>query len=284
MAEKIISQLAAFLAIFFAVWFGLSQINFINEDEATGFARENEKKLGELILQSITSSQEKIKNEKVRAVIDSIKVRICRTKAIDCSDIKIHIVHNPQINAFALPDNHMVIYTGLIEYADSPAEIAGVMAHEIGHMEKKHVMKKLVKNIGLEMLFAMVGGDAGFEIVRETGKTLSSSAFDRSQEQEADDYAVEALALSNIDPQHLSNFFFRASQKHNIPRELSWISSHPDSNERAAQIIRKKKEFQYTDEAVIHTNWNDVKQMVREDRTENADTEPVEIVKRSPQR
>src|SRR5690606_16362584 len=111
-------------------------------------------------------------------------------------------IRNSQINAFALPGNHIVFYTGLLEYAENAEEVAGVMAHEIGHLEKNHVMKKLVKEIGLEMLFAMIGGDAGFEILKQTGKTLSSSAFDRANETEADNYAVETLALADVDPQH----------------------------------------------------------------------------------
>ena len=268
MTDKILTQFAILVVAFFAVWYAFSQFNFVQEDEVRDFAKVNEKNLGELILETITATEESIKNEKINAVIDSIKVRICRTKTIDCEKIKVHIIRHSDINAFALPDNHMVIYTGLIEYADNAEEVAGVMAHEIGHMEKNHVMKKLVKEIGLEMLFAMAGGDAGFEIARETGKTLSSSAFDRKHEREADEYAVETLALANIDPQHLSNFFFRLSQKHSMPEELAWISTHPDSKERAADIIKTKKNFTYRNDAVIRTRWNDVKKMLM-DVTDN---------------
>ena len=262
MTDKILTQFALMLVSFFAVWFSLSQINFLDEEDVRGFAKENERKLGELILETITSTNEKIKNEKIKAVIDSIKVRICRTKTIDCEKIKIHVIRNSEINAFALPDNQMVIYTGLIEYAENAEEVAGVMAHEIGHLEKNHVMKKLVKEIGLEMLFAMAGGDAGFEIARETGKTLSSSAFDRKHEREADEYAIETLALANIDPQHLSNFFFRLSQKHSMPEELAWISTHPDTKERAADIIKKKKDYTYHPDTIIKTEWNEVKNLM----------------------
>jgi beta-barrel assembly-enhancing protease len=265
MTDKILTQFALMLVSFFAVWFLLSQINFLDEDDVRGFAKDNERKLGELILETITSTNEKIKNEKIKAVIDSIKVRICRTKTIDCEKIKIHIIRNSEINAFALPDNHMVIYSGLIEYTENAEEVAGVMAHEIGHLEKNHVMKKLVKEIGLEMLFAMAGGDAGFEIARETGKTLSSNAFDRRHEREADEYAIETLAMANIDPQHLSNFFFRLSQKHHMPEELAWISTHPDMKERAADIIKKKRDYTYNTDVIIRTTWKEFKNILRKD-------------------
>ncbi|MGC1242160.1 MAG: M48 family metallopeptidase [Chryseosolibacter sp.] len=265
MTDKILTQFALMVISFFAMWFALSQIRFIDEDEVQGFARENEKRLGEVILETITTANEKIKNEKINAMIDSIKVRICRTKAIECDKIKIHVIRNSEINAFALPDNNMVVYTGLIEYAGNAEEVAGVMAHEIGHMEKNHVMKKLVKEVGIEMLFAIAGGDAGFEILRQTGKTLSSSAFDRKQEREADEYAVETLATANIDPQHLSNLFFRLSQKHNIPEELAWISTHPDSKDRAANIIRKKKEYNYDTAYILRTSWAEVKRILADE-------------------
>ena len=260
---------------FFGVWFIISQIHFVNEQDIRAFAKENERKLGELLLETITKTNEKIKNEKINAVLDSIKARICRTKTIDCEKITIHLVRNSEINAFALPDNHMVIYSGLIEYAGNAEEVAGIMAHEIGHMEKNHVMKKLVKEIGLEMLFAMVGGDAGFEISRQTASVLSSSAFDRKHEKEADEFAVESLVKGNIDPQHLSNFFFRLSQKNAKNEGLEWLSTHPDSKSRAAEIIRKKKDYNYQTDFIITTDWDEVKNMLQRDAETLSDKKDV---------
>ncbi|MFZ6012622.1 MAG: M48 family metallopeptidase [Bacteroidota bacterium] len=265
MNNKIISQFFFLVVPFFAVWFLLRQVDFVNEDDLRKFAKENEKKLGKLILETITSTNEKVENEKLHAVIDSIKVRICRTKVVNCDDIKIHIIRNSDINAFALPDNHMVIYTGLLDQAQNAEEVAGVMAHEIGHMEKNHVMKKLVKEIGMTMLFTIAGGDAGFEIARETAKILSSTAFDRQQERDADDFAVTSMAAADIDPQHLSNFFFRLSRKNNVPEELAWISTHPGTQERASEIIKKKKELSFKKEPILKMSWSSVKSLVTDD-------------------
>lgn len=262
MLNKALTQLLVLVSAFFLTWYGIGQVDFVNESELDAITRDNEKRLGELILESVTRTSTKVDDEHIVAVIDSIKTRICRTEAIRCEDIKIHIVRGSQVNAFALPDNHIVIYTGLIEYAQNAEEVAGVMAHEIGHLENNHVMKKLVKEIGLGMLFAIAGGDAGFEIIKQTGKTLSSTAFDRANEQEADDYAVETLALADVDPQHLSNLFFRLSQDHNIPRSLSWLSTHPHSTDRAAEIINQKKKFEYTSRALLGTPWSEVKKQL----------------------
>ena len=276
MANKILTQLVVIVVSFFGLWFLLSQIEYIGEGDMHRFTQESEKKLSEMILESITNTHEEIENEKVKAILDSIKVRLCEAKKLDCDKIKIHLVRNSEINAFALPDHNMVVYTGLLEYAKNAEEVAGVMAHEIGHMEKSHVMKKLVKEIGMEMLFTIAAGDAGNDISRETAKVLSSTAFDRKHEREADAFAVETLANANIDPQHLSNFFFRLARKDNLPEELAWISTHPDTKERSAEIIKQKKEYTYTSKPVLNTPWESVQQLLV--NTDDEDAEEIEEV------
>ncbi|MCD9014041.1 M48 family metallopeptidase [Parachryseolinea silvisoli] len=260
--EKVLIQFAVLVISFFGLWFLLSRIEFINRDRVDKFAAESEQKLGEIILESITLTSEEVHNKKLQAVLDSIKTRLCEGKHLDCSKIKVHLVRNSEVNAFALPDDHLVVFTGLLEYAEKPEEVAGVMAHEIGHIEKNHVMKKLTKDIGLSMLFAIAGGEAGGEIARETARMLSSTAFDRDKEREADAFAVETLAAANIDPQHLSNFFFRLARKHDMPEELVWISTHPDTDERAGEIIKLKKNYTLEPEPILGTDWKEIQRLV----------------------
>lgn len=263
--QKFLFQLFISVVIFFSLWFGLSQINFVDRTDMESFSKENEKRLGDFILKTIKATGQEVDSAKVRAVIDSIGRRLCEKNNIDYSQIKIHVIKSHEVNAFALPDHNMVIYTGLILDAKNAEEVAGVMAHEIGHMEKDHVMKKLVKEIGIAMLFTIAGGDAGFEIMKEAARVLSSTAFDRSQESEADAFAVELMAKANINPEHLSNFLFRMGKAHDIPEELVWLSTHPDSKERAAEILKKKKEFTFQEEPLLKTSWKEVQKLFNED-------------------
>lgn len=259
MTQKIVFQFVVLVAIFFGLWFGLSQINYVDRAQIEKFSKDNEKKLGELILNTIKRTDKVVDNDSAKSIIDSIGRRICESSKIPYDSIKIHIIKNEEVNAFALPDNNMIIYTGLIDYAKNAEEVAGVMAHEIGHMQNKHVMKKLVKEIGFAMLFTIAGGDAGYEIMRETARVLSSTAFDRSQEAEADTYAVELMAKANIDPEHMANFLFRLAKDHDMPEELVWVSTHPESKERAAEIIAKKKAYTFESKPVLKTSWKEVK-------------------------
>jgi predicted Zn-dependent protease len=70
------------------------------------------------------------------------------------------------------------------------------------------------------------------------------------------------MAVANIDPQHLSNFFFRLSRKdRDVPEAFVWISTHPDTKERAAEIIRQKKEYTFTSKPLLYTDWDTLKKL-----------------------
>jgi beta-barrel assembly-enhancing protease len=266
MKSKLFLEFFAIAFAFFAVWFALSHINFVSEDDLKKFSKASERKLAELILETLENRHSDFDERKIKTYIDSIGSRICESNNIPFDSIKIHIIYNSEVNAFALPDRNMVIYTGLVENAKNAEEVAGVMAHEIGHMEKDHVMKKLAKEIGISILFVIAGGNENLEVLKEAGRTLSSTAFDRSQEREADAFAVDALAKAEIDTQPFGNFLFRLSTtKGDIPEELVWISTHPDSKDRAVEVFKRKGEFTYAPKPIIKTPWSSVIELIKKD-------------------
>ena len=264
--QKIINQFLVLLLAFFLAWFLLSQIPFVSRDSMEKLSKKTEKKLGDLIVKSLESQGQKIYSAPLSQILDSIKQKICSRNSFDSLNIKIHVIDKTDINAFALPGDNLVIYSGLINYAKNADELAGVMAHEIAHIEKNHVTKKLLKEIGLAMLMTIAGGDAGPEIAKEVLRTLSSTGFDRKQEREADKIAAESMAKAGFDPTSLANFFFRLAQSDgNLPAGLEWITTHPDTNDRAAEILEIKKNLAFKPEVCIHTPWDDVKKLLEND-------------------
>jgi predicted Zn-dependent protease len=228
--------------LFFGIWFLLSNVNFVEIFHVEQFTKDNEHKLGEFILDAVRRGNDELDSDTVQTCLDSIKNRLCTANDIADSSISIHILVKDDVNAFALPDRHLVVYTGLIRYCKSPEELEGVLAHEIAHMEHRHVMKKLVKEVGFSMLTAVAGGESSGEIGRQVVKLLSSTAFDREQESEADRSAVHMMANAGIDPESLANFLFRLSQeKKNIPKNFEWVSTHPNSQDRSAEILKLMK-------------------------------------------
>jgi beta-barrel assembly-enhancing protease len=247
MKKPIIQGLITIL-LFFGTWYALTQIDWMKIFKVQQVTDKTEQKLGELFWEVFKKSEKEIKNTHVVNSIDSVVTHICNANKIDRSKLKIHVLNKDDINAFALPNGHLIIYSGLILNSDNQEELAGVICHEIAHIELNHVMKKLVKEIGLSVLISMTTGNSGAEVIKETAKMLSSSAFDRSLEKEADIKAVDYLVNANLNPEPFADFLYKLSDtEHEATKYLTWISTHPDSKDRAEYIIEysKGKETKY---------------------------------------
>src|SRR5690606_33417329 len=209
-------------------------------------------------------SDREVKDKLVTHSLDSILVKLCDHNDIPKEGIKLHILENNEVNAFALPDGHLVVYTGLIAACESPEELAGVMAHELAHIELDHVMKRLVKEVGLSVLIATATGSGGGEAIGEIARLVSSSAFDRRQEKEADMTAVDYMAAADIDPEPFGEFLYRLGGESGRMNEyLAWISTYPDSRERGEYIIGYAREKAYTPEILlVEETWKDIRSSV----------------------
>ncbi len=240
---KAFPQFVIFVCAFFAVWFILSRVDFVDSFNIEEFSRDNERKLGELIIETVTSGHPELTRDSVRGMTAGIVKRICEANGISDSSIKLTLISNDDVNAFALPDRRLVVHSGLVAYCRTPEELAGVIGHELAHIEHRDVMQKLVKEVGLSMLMTIAGGQSGGEILKQTARTISSTAFDRDQESDADTAAVRYLAAAGIDPGQMANFLYRLSQeKDDVPKSLEWLSTHPNSSDRAAEIVKLKNE------------------------------------------
>lgn len=264
--KKTIIQGIITVLLFFGTWFALTQIDWVKVFKVQQVTDKTEQKLGELFLEVFNKTEKESQNPLVINSVDSIVTLICKTNKIDREKIKIHILNKDDINAFALPNGHLIVYSGLILNSENQEELTGVICHEIAHIELNHVMKKLVKEIGLSVLISMTTGNGGGEVIKETAKMLSSSAFDRSLEKEADIKAVDYLIKAKVNPEPFANFLYKLSDKeHEATKYLTWISTHPDSKERAEYIIEYSK-GKLTEYKPILTNktWNNLKEELKE--------------------
>ncbi|HWL63941.1 MAG TPA: M48 family metallopeptidase [Steroidobacteraceae bacterium] len=142
-----------------------------------------------------------------------------------------HVAADPAINAFALPGGIIVVHTGLIEATRSPDELAGVLAHEVQHVELRHGLKGLVKQLGLRGLWAAFTGDAGGTLAGEAAVQLGSLRFSRAAELQADAGGFDALVARGFDPRGMVDFF-GTMEKAAGATPPPWLSSHPTSAER----------------------------------------------------
>ena len=200
-----------------------------------------DQKLGDVFWESYSADMVEVKDDKVILPIIKMVDQLCTTNGIKSASIKVHVVSNKEINAFAMPGRHLVVHTGLIQFADHQDEIAGVVAHEIAHIESGHVVKKLGKEIGLSILMNLTLGDIGGEVVRNALSTITSTAYDRSLEKEADLKAVDYMIAAKMNPTYLASFLEKLDKQSQTPEVLQWVSTHPDSKERVSYINQKVK-------------------------------------------
>jgi predicted Zn-dependent protease len=206
-----------------------------------------------------------VENDTLAEALNKIRDRICNSNqlSIPADSIKIHVLENSEINAFALPGNHLVIYSALIKDCKSSEELAGVMAHEIAHMTRNHVAKKLLKEFGLSVLLSSAGSGGG-AVLKQISKLLSSTAYDRTLESEADEYAVQYMINASIDPANLARFLERMDKESALPHAVYLISTHPDSKARAEAILEKTKTLKMVAEPVMGAGeWESVKNIIR---------------------
>lgn len=258
--KKLLVQILILVFTFFTCWFLLSKIDWMGIFHVKQLTKTTEEKLGDLIWEAQEATEKEITNTNITNILDSILIPICKENKLDRTQIKLHIVKSKEINAYALPNKHLIINSELIEDCENPEELAGVISHEIAHMELNHVMKKLIQEIGLAALLSVTKGKDN-QVAKEIAHSLSSSAFSRNLEKKADIKAVDYLVQAHIHPKYLANFLFRLSKSGGkTTKYLTWISTHPDSEERAAYLIEYSDQKKIQEKPIIsQTAWNKLK-------------------------
>jgi Zn-dependent protease with chaperone function len=148
-------------------------------------------------------------------------------------DVAVHLMDASMVNAFTLPGGGVVVTRGLVGEAQGPDEVAGVLAHEIEHVARRHVLVRLVRSSLLAVLWQVSIGDfSGLLVVDpKTAFDIATLRFSRDDEREADAGGLTRLDSAGITRDGFRQFFSRMQAKTDaIP---AWLSSHPTSAERS---------------------------------------------------
>lgn len=152
-----------------------------------------------------------------------------------------YIVNSAQVNAFAIPGGHIYINRGLIERSDNVAELAGVLAHEIGHVVERHGIEQMQRannaNTALGVVYGVLLGrqpGAIEQVAVQAGGTAVFASYGRNAEREADNVAIGYMIRSGYNPRGLISMFqeLLAERRRNPSRVEQWFSTHPLTEER----------------------------------------------------
>lgn len=148
-------------------------------------------------------------------------------------------------NALALPDGNIILTDELVELANDDQMVLGVLAHEIGHVDREHSLRQLYRAAGATALIMLIAGDigAGTEDILVQGSALVSLSHTRAAEREADRYSVELMHKAGNDPAAIARFFELIRDRLGDTSEDDFLSTHPATPERIAETRRYAEEI-----------------------------------------
>jgi predicted Zn-dependent protease len=174
-----------------------------------------------------------------KAAIDALVQRLAATVETRYR-FNVIVVDSALVNAFAAPAGYIVVFRGLIDKASSGEEVAGVVAHEMGHVIERHGTEAIIRQLGMNaILGAMLGDASGIgSTAADIGSQLAVLSYGRAAEREADRIGVEMLNKADIRGAGLVAFFQRIGKESGGDDRgpLRYLGSHPPTGERAADI------------------------------------------------
>ena len=139
-------------------------------------------------------------------------------------------------NAFALPSGQIIMTDELVALMDNDEQILGILAHELGHLHERHLMRRIVQSSAIGAAATLIFGDAS-AIVANIPTLMLDMKYSRDAEREADDYAIAMMKANDIPLTQLVASFDKLKAAAGNGDELSaYLSSHPPTSERMARI------------------------------------------------
>jgi Zn-dependent protease with chaperone function len=160
-------------------------------------------------------------------------------------ELRFHLVEHPLPNACALPGGNVVVTTDLIDLADRPEEIAGVVAHEVAHVTQKHGLRKIISSTGPYLIFRMFMSDGRglLGALGDGSQLLVRQSFSQQYEFEADAVGFDYLVAAHVDPRGLTEMLrkLKAVQESGfgVPPQLQAFSTHPATEKRIQRLEAK---------------------------------------------
>jgi Zn-dependent protease with chaperone function len=244
------------LALVLGLWFGSDLLVEIAVDR---IPVEWEQKLGESAYRDFLAQQDVVKDGPSVAAVKEMTHRLTDPIPENPYTFEVAVVKSDVVNAFALPGGYIVVFTGLMKKAESPEEVAGVLAHELNHVLQRHGLERIVKQLGFVAVVSIVlGNQQGLGgIMKQLGVELMTLKFGRAQEIEADLTGLQLLHRAKIDPSGMITFFERLAEKDE--GRVEWLSTHPMSSARADRLKAELAEMPKQDYEPFAFEWAKVR-------------------------
>ncbi|WKN45576.1 M48 family metallopeptidase [Tunicatimonas pelagia] len=176
--------------------------------------------------------------------VDSAKTKYLRQFASELNlknekPLQFFVVESNEVNAFALPNGQIVIFTAILENMQSAGELAALLGHEVSHINHRHSIKMLCRSLAGYLTVSLLLSDVNgvVTVLAENAQQLHSLSYSRQFEQEADEQGLKILMDNNIDPNGMVQLFDQLEEEseYAVPKI---ISSHPLTKDRKENMRR----------------------------------------------
>ena len=226
--------LAILLGIY--LWF----MPWLGERIAQGFSKETEISMGEQMYESmipqykIDSGKTVILNEFYKELHYDVGYPITIT-----------VVESNEMNAFAMPGGHIVVYSTILETMKTPEELAALLGHEASHVGLRHSLRNIFRDLSRKMFLALLfGNDSGITaVVVNNADALKQLQYSRSLETEADNNGLQLMAKNNINVQGMTRLIQMLQKESGGAETSSFLSTHPVFKDRIQNIEAQIKKL-----------------------------------------
>ena len=219
-----------------------------------------ERRLGRAFMQAVRKSLPVIEDPLLTDYLESLGNRLVAASGSGAGRYSFFFINQPSVNAFAGPDGHIGVYSGLVLTSQSESELAAVVAHEIAHVTQHHLMRALEDQgrigplttallIGAAILGAQVDANMGAAAIAglQAAALQRQINFTRQNEEEADRVGISTLAAADFDPFAMPGFFERMAKAGRTYENSApeFLRTHPVTSNRIADALARAEHFGY---------------------------------------
>lgn len=216
-----------------------------------------ERELGQTWLRMYRSRVPTSSDPLLRSYLEDLLSRLAQSSQLKERDLDLIVAVNPTMNAFAVPGGVVGVHTGLFLYAESEAQLASVLAHELAHLSQRHFARgvehrqkssipTMAAMLASLVLAATAGGDAGLAALTATQAAALDSQlrFSRQNEQEADRIGLQTMVAAGEDPYAVPEMFERMLKATRYSRRPpEFLLTHPVTESRIADATNRASKY-----------------------------------------
>jgi predicted Zn-dependent protease len=225
-----------------------------------------EERLGNAAVEQIMASHRRCVDPEREAAVAAIVKRLLEPVARVPYAFRVTVVDDSMVNAFAVPGGQIVLLRGLVERSRTPEELAGVLAHEIQHVLRRHATRLLLQHASTGLLLVAVSGDLTGVMAYgiESARVLGTLTYSRHLESEADVEGLRMLLAADVDPKGMIAFFeMLRSRERGLPSAARYLASHPLAADRVESLKRLASVSHRSRPVEVGREWDDVRRICR---------------------